>query len=355
MNAIDLTIEITQIRPHFTGFYPCGLTMPLISKLQKNANKTIQDCFLFAKQKVRQVVRHSIQIKDTFQSVQEMPKYPFKPANLVHHDYDLKKRWYVECHVWSLADNGMVRRRYYGGINRYHTVVMRMKAGIGLEKEVNQMLKDGYIVKVEDPRPKTDDIAAMTIGEAFDFVIVRKENTVRPLSLTVYKSNVNQFKLWLVKKNMAKLRINQLTKSIVLDYMDSLFDAGRVSSNASYNNVFTVFRMIVNYLIDRDHKLFPIHPVKGVKQLKATAKKHAAFSKDEMSAIKLRMIEEGELQLLTFVQFMCYALIRPNELRNLKVGNIEIEKRRILIPRAVAKNGKSEYVDIYNPLLEVIN
>ena len=54
-------------------------------------------------------------------------KYPYKKAKLVHHKRDLSKRWYAYSWVWDIELNKLVPRKYYTGINRYHSISVNMQ------------------------------------------------------------------------------------------------------------------------------------------------------------------------------------------------------------------------------------
>ncbi len=59
-------------------------------------------------------------------------------------------------------------------------------------------------------------------------------------------------------------------------------------------------------------------------------------------------------QLLLFIQFIYYTLARPNEIKRMKISDIELDNDQIFIPRENSKNNKSDYVDLYPPLKRAI-
>ncbi len=277
-------------------------------------------------------------------------KYPYKKAKLIHHDRDLSKRWYVSCWVWSLEKNELVRRRFYSGINRLRTITERWEAGKELESYVNDLLDKGYVVGKDVSNVNADGLNKLTIGHSFDFVMSLKKNSVSAGSLLQYNSTVNKLKNWLKNHHFEKTKITGLSKDMVIAFMDYLLNSDKINSNQTYNNHLSVLRIFLNALLNRDNKLFGKNFAEDIKMLPTSSRKHAAYSTDEMKSIKAEMVNQKQLQLLLFIQFIYYTLARPNEIYHLKVGNIDLDQKRIFISRSISKNRKSSFVDLYPPL-----
>lgn len=327
----------------------CQIRIPA-APLLKTLNRALNGYFLLFSKKVRHKVRHNTEIVITEPEL----KYPYKKAKLVHHNRDLTKRWYVTCWAWNMELKTLQRKRYYGGINRYHTVYERLDAGRQLEAYVNQKLEQGYVIGKDIQDVSTDGYRLLTVSEAFEMVMNKKKEIIRPESYKQYYTTVPSLKKWLLVKGLSKLKIHKLTTSLIHEYLDHLFASGQITSNKTYNNYLGTIRAILNYIIDRDSKLFTRNPAASIKMLPTSSQKHSAYSIEEMAMLKDEMIRQGEHQLLLFVHFIYYTLARPNEIKNLKILNIELDQNRIYIPRDVSKNKKSDYVDIYPPLRKAI-
>ena len=55
-----------------------------------------------------------------------------------------------------------------------------------------------------------------------------------------------------------------------------------------------LYRAVLNYIISRDHKIFSRNPVADIKMLHTSTKKHAAYSNEQMTALKNEMIKQGD-------------------------------------------------------------
>ncbi|MCK5369568.1 MAG: site-specific integrase, partial [Cyclobacteriaceae bacterium] len=199
-----------------------------------------------------------------------------------------------------------------------------------------------------------NDFKHLTIVEAFQLVLQKKKDTVRPETYKQYKTTIPKLQKWVKKKSLEKLKIGKLTKGMLHDFLDNLFTSDNISSNKTYNNYLGIIRAVLNYIISRDHKIFSRNPAADINMLHTSTKKHAAYSNEQMTSLKHEMIKQGDFQLVLFMHFIYYTLARPNEIKSLKIADIEVENDQIYISRKASKNRKSDYVDIYPPLKQAI-
>jgi len=95
------------------------------------------------------------------------------------------------------------------------------------------------------------------------------------------------------------------------------------------------------------------HWFEDIPHLRAEATPAKYFQKSQRK-ILAQHLEKHEPELWLFVQFMFYTLIRPGELRNLKIGDILFDEGDIRVPAAISKNKKTQYVAILPPLLPAV-
>lgn len=75
---------------------------------------------------------------------------------------------------------------------------------------------------------------------------------------------------------------------------------------------------------------------------------------EEEKVLAFSYFRERDPAYYLFLLFMYYTCIRPAELQRLKVGNIDIKGRKILVPWYDSKNGLSNYVQVFDPLAQAI-
>ncbi|MEJ0030004.1 MAG: hypothetical protein WDO15_06390 [Bacteroidota bacterium] len=113
--------------------------------------------------------------------------------------------------------------------------------------------------------------------------------------------------------------------------------------------------MLLRVLRNQDIKLFPdVNPVRRFPNMSVVSKKHAAYSTTQVD--KLRdLISERDPQLLLFIRFIYFTLARPKELRLLKVSNVRLDFKQILIRGEVSKTNIEEFVGMSPTFEEAIN
>jgi integrase len=107
-------------------------------------------------------------------------------------------------------------------------------------------------------------------------------------------------------------------------------------------------------LIKKDPKLFNgKNPISEIDMLRVKKYKHAAFTDQQLKKLS-SAIEKKEPHVFLFIQFMFYTLARPDELRQLKIGHIDLEKKKILIPAGNSKTDIENYIGISDRFKQII-
>jgi integrase len=108
---------------------------------------------------------------------------------------------------------------------------------------------------------------------------------------------------------------------------------------------------IFNYYIDRQY--ITENPFKGIKRKKKTLGRNIAFSKIQQEKIERYMLEHDR-RFFYFTRFIYYGFIRPKELLSLKIKDIDLKGRSILISLDGAKGKRQENITINEKLAKII-
>ncbi len=90
---------------------------------------------------------------------------------------------------------------------------------------------------------------------------------------------------------------------------------------------------------------------------KEDAELHVPYTENEYEHIKSYLIE-NEPFLWSFIEFMCFTGLRPNEIRQLTVGDIDTENWKVRLRSSIAKTGKERIINIrpeYQPVIQEWN
>ena len=278
--------------------------------------------------------------------------YDYIPCRLVDYDGDLSKRWYIVFYVWDTDRDELVRKRFFKGLNYYDTGRERREVARDYIEEIDEYLKDGYTVG-KARSPEEINLRALTITEAIQYVRERKQKVLKTSSMKDYRILKNRMSDYLSAWGLSKVRVTKLNQTLVHGFLDYMIDE-RGAGNRHRNNLLNTLVTTVNYIMDRDKKLFKENPAHGIPLLPVIKRKHAAYSPEQMKAIKKEITKRGDDQLLLFIQFIYFTLARPNEIQSMRIEQLMPEEDKIFIPASDSKNRKGDYVDMYAPLKKII-
>lgn len=232
----------------------------------------------------------------------------------------LSSRWFVHY-----KDEKGHKKRKYGNINSFDTIDERMLAAQKIISELNYL-------------------NAISIASKFEKKILNelrlREFTWRKKTYQCKKSKLKIFFDWMRKK--------QWTKETVNTFFFEYLTIERKIKESTYNDYIRHIKSALTWC-KKDHLM------EDIKKRKAVCIPAQYFTESQR-AFLIGVLKKEKPDLWFAVQFVYYCFIRPrSELTFLKVGDIILEDKRILIPAKVAKNGKQEYVaipDAFFPIVE---
>jgi integrase len=284
-------------------------------------------------------------------------KHPYKLAKLIHHNYNLKKRWYVIFWAYDVSIGDLRRVRLFNPINRQKSVSDRIAVGMAIVDQVNTELQEGRVLGKDDVAdiPKII-VNKYTVTEAIDFVRKDKKSTGhRKNYYKAFNTLKTRWEGFIRHENIPDIEIKKLRVNDLFAFFRYLKNELKVE-NKTYNNYRNYFATVINFLRKLDPKLFegqnPI--INSIDLLPVIVRKHAAFTSEQLQQIieKCRMREYW--QLILYIQFGYYTLARPNEIVRLKIKHIDLERSRIFIPGDISKNKRDEYIGISAHFAKII-
>jgi len=280
----------------------------------------------------------------------------------------LSKEWFV-YYSYRNPDSGKLKRQSHikAGANRHKNMRARLLVLKTLQRNLFLLLENGFnpyedktvnkkcflgkTIKVIDPpatsgnsqqEPATNE---MSITEAFKFGLEIKKRELNSNSYHRYSSHINRFEKWLTEKELHNKGISTITKTLVIEYLNSLL---QVSSTRNRNN----YRASISSLFTtlEDNELIKDNFVKKIKNLKTTPERNKTYTPTMQKDIYEYMQEKDPI-LLLFVQFVSYNLLRPIEVCRLKIEDIDIKDKKLYVK---AKNKAVKIKIIPDHLLKEI-
>lgn len=231
---------------------------------------------------------------------------------LHHYSFDIDKRWCVEY----VDTQGKRKRKYIP------------KCDSLKERKVlaQQILKEVEILANMD--------CSKSIQDSILLEVEKRKDSWRVKTYQCKMSKINAFLRFMKAKEWTEENVSKFFLSLKLN-------------PSTYNDYMRHIRQALVWC-DLDHLMSKvdkrnINPVP------------ACYFTESQRKMLVKAMEQENPELLFFVQFVYYCFLRPrSELRLLKVGDVILEEKKIVVPGPISKNKKQQYIaipDAFYPVL----
>ena len=278
---------------------------------------------------------------------------------------DLTKKWYVEYSIRNPKTDKMERVRSYEDINRFSTKEERYDSAQKIIESYSKAIQSGNIsyqkfVEYEDlllydgqssfSKTRTAKVGSIKVYLS-DFIQIKKLE-VPPVSLNSYISKLRLFCLWAEKQNILDKPVTYYTNEIIADFLRHIVEQKELSrvTILKYEQILHTF-----FLYLKKKKIIVENPVFEIPKIGVIKDESPAAIPEYMRKILQQKIEPEDPQLWMFICFIYYMAIRPGfELRLMRLNQINYSLQTITIYSDVAKNDKTETIDIPDQLFDLI-
>lgn len=172
--------------------------------------------------------------------------------------------------------------------------------------------------------------------EAVQSFISAKSIELRVATMRSYNSYSRMIVEWVQATNPS-LFVGDFSKSMAVRFLDHVATVRRVSGR-SYNNYLKFCRCLFGWLQERGH--IETNPFEAMKRKRQEEKKRVLIDEDTRKKIYDYLIQENRPFLLV-CQMVFNSLIRPKEIRFLKVENLNLSENKITVSGKISKNHKT--------------
>ena len=283
------------------------------------------------------------------------------PPHLVDCGGDLSKQWIVEYSCRNPETDKMQRFRAYAGLNRLHTAKERYAYAEKLINEITQKLASGWTPYDKGNVKYEDELAMQMYAERWGRMregvpslrmhlsgfLQMKQDTVIPHSYQTYRSKLRIFNEWAEHNKLDTVHVSCITQERILEFFRYIVRENDLSwrSVKKYKQILHNF---FDYLINK--KLIVENPVCGIPRMGRDTDEAARPIPDKERKRLLDYLKRNDPQLWLACLMEYYCAIRPNELRQLRIGHLDLENGVARIPCTISKNRKTEMVNIPNQL-----
>lgn len=242
---------------------------------------------------------------------------------------------YADYYVMDALSGEMVRKRtrLTNLLKRFPAGRQRQLAAQRFVEELNAKLSGGWT-----PLMETEDARLYTrLSDLREVFLKRKQvEGVRPATMQSYSSITNLFVRWCEDTGRHKKTSGTFLRVDAVCYMDSIVDKG--NSNRSYDNTLKTLKVFWTWALE--HCYCRENPFAGLKPL-PKEKKRRILIDPQTRAKMAEYLEVVCPQMLTVCMLVYSSAMRPKEIANIQIRDIDLQRRCIVVRDEVAKNKKS--------------
>lgn len=258
------------------------------------------------------------------------------------------KETYISYYVENPLSGELVRKKIK--LNRIKNKITRRTYARHLVAEINKKLSEGW-----NPYLQDNNVEFKTLSEALQLFVRFKTKELRSESMRAYNSLTNIFSEFIKNIDQKKqLSVLSIDESIAIKYMDYIY-FDRDVEERRYNNVLSFQVSLFNWFIEHNYAVN--NPFISLKFKKEKEKKRKLIPEDVRLQIKDYLIQNNP-RFLAAIMIQFHALLRPKELLQTQIKNINLDKNIIYVPASVAKNGNERFAtipDVLVPYIEMLN
>ena len=242
-------------------------------------------------------------------------------------DRNLKKTWFIK---YTGQDGKPLKS--YGQLNHLPTLKQRLK-------EAERIIDDLLARDAVKPKISAGNQLMKDLQSVFDL----RKPSWKPKTFFAYQTHLSKFISWYISNDQPKMDTMQ-----AMLFLNSITESG--SNATTRNNYRANIKSLFNDLQIYYKNRYPDNPFAGTKKIREARKTKEWFRPGQMK--EALAVIANDIDLLLAVKLMYHCFTRPNELRQLKVRDINFETGKLKIESIIAKVSTIRHIPIPADLLE---
>lgn len=257
------------------------------------------------------------------------------------------KSWYVDFVSFDPAEDRMKRKKYM--LNSIQKVADRRKYAFELIAALNAKLHSGWNpwADVSNNRQYTPIKDALSRYHIY-LTKLYKSNTVKYNTLLDYEKRLKVLEQFVENRTPSISYVYQFDVSFVSDFLDYIL-LDRDASARTRNNYRTWLSSLCNWMIEKQY--LTSNPIASTRHLAEDAKKRSPMESKDLQKMKKYLKDENPY-FLFLCEFAYYTFIRPEEITNIRLADINVKDQKVFVSGDISKNRKDGMVGLNDTLIK---
>lgn len=279
---------------------------------------------------------------------------PYQKPVVKDHNGDLQKQWYVYYRYWDDKKGKLqkARKSEIPGVispNRVHNVKERYRQMALLRDAIELLLSRGWTPLQAIDLSDISETGNVPIHYAHHSILIavelKSKEPITDKTKGTYRKVGQSFATYIIDSNKKHLKIEDVERSDILDYLRKLDKKPRTRNNY-LNDLKTLFEKL------REEQITNYNPCQKIKPLATKVERHKQYTHEQITQIAA-IAEKYDPMLKDFIMFVGYTYFRPSEIIHLQVKNVH--KGAITAYADHTKRGTTEVaiiIDRLQPLVQ---
>lgn len=259
------------------------------------------------------------------------------------------KNWYVDFLCHDPLEGKMKRKKYM--LDSIQKQTERKKRAAEIITNCTNQLRSGW-----NPWADASNSRQYTkLSDICDLYVkylnkLMSSKAIKDKTNTDYRSRLNILVEYNNSLALPVVYIYQLNQAFFSDFLDYIL-LDRDSTARTRNNYRIWSSSFCSWLIEKQY--LENNPVEKIKSLAEDQKKRSAITKADLQRMK-DYLEETNKHFLLACRMEYYTFIRPDELTNIRLGDINLKEQKVFVSSAISKNRRDGMVGLNDELIKLM-
>lgn len=259
------------------------------------------------------------------------------------------KNWYVDFTCFDPADGKMRRKKYM--LDSISKISERKKRGAEIIANATSRLRSGWNpwieASTERQYAKFSEVTSLYIRYIEKLT---SNNTLKKKTAYDYQSRMNMLLEYNSTRSNPITYIYQFDQCYISDFLDYIL-LDRDSTARTRNNYRTWLSAFCTWL--QEKKYIDHNPTERIKALVEGEKRRSALTTPDLTRLK-EYLGETNRHFLLACMMEYYTFIRPDELSNVRLSDINIKEQKVFISSTISKNRRDGMVGLNDAVIKIM-